>query len=283
METYGKHEHNLLWRYKWALTRLPCFPQVSLQQIEDALADFRSRILKAALSERTHLYFRWKTSLVLGDIEAAKTGRAAYARLKRDSLSDCLACEVDSDIEFSARIENWEECLEKSAGIIAGKLKCKEVPHRTFPVVAKAFAHMGDAEKARHYIKESTALTAGNPEFIEATSHMMEAAALIGDYAAGIRLFETRLHWATENYDIHKRFLFDVACSFLLSRAIRQNGDFALRLPDALIESMELPGNQAGAIVDWLDSKSRPLAAAFDKRNGNTYWTDYRAGMLEKS
>lgn len=281
VERHGNYLHSLLWRYKYILSRVTNFPQITKSQIDEALADFAQRVARGGFSERTARYYRWKSGFELGDPDEVKTQYTAYERLRRDSLSDCHACEINSDAEYAMFFEDWNELLEITAPIIAGKMRCAEVPHITYPLVALAHANLGRMEEAVRCSKEAMTLTASNPaNFLESAGTLLKASAIAGDYSGGVRIFETYLPWILQTHDVLRRMTFYIAGAFLLSRAVKEKGGFALKISEGLIEKNALPGTGAGAMIEWMNAQSGPAAEAFDKRNGNSYWSDYRARLL---
>ncbi len=276
---FQDQDWSILWRFKWMLPKLASFPNVARGQIESALEDFLRRTREAGYTDRSYHYMRFILAQRMGEFDEAVHRREQWALFSRDRLSDCLACETNNVVEFSVEAKRWGEALEQAAPIIAGRQTCAEVPHATLGPIAKAAANLGQLENARTWIKRGIRMTAGNLAFLNTTASMVDALAALGDYEAGLRLFEKRLRWAIESRDNRDRLLYFIAGLALLDRALRSEGHFRVKIPEEIRNGAHLPDNDAESVRAWLELEARKLGHAFDQRNGNGYWQ----GEIEKA
>ncbi len=90
----------LLWRFKWVVSTLPQFPQMSKATIDRMLEDMERRFIAAGSSMQPVWHKRRSVEMMMGNVEAAAIAHKNSIRLARNYLSDCHACEIDSLVEY---------------------------------------------------------------------------------------------------------------------------------------------------------------------------------------
>ena len=130
-ETGGYPElSTILWDYKWLLGAASDFYQVTRQQLEMISQDMMKRYRKAGYSLRAPYE-------QLADFyqEIDETLSANYYKKflleKRDSMSDCLACERGEEVCYLLRSDEPEKALMKAQPLIEKRMTCTVEPIST--------------------------------------------------------------------------------------------------------------------------------------------------------
>jgi tetratricopeptide (TPR) repeat protein len=276
---FANRENPLLWRYKYVIQSLPEFPQISREQMRTAVADFQERLKRGGHSGRTGLYLANKIALGCGDTAAVRELSATWPDLKRDSVSDCHACETDTDVHNRCLIGQHQECLDRAEPLLKGQLRCAEVPHITLPHVAHAYFHLGKMKQAKEAALEALRLTGTNADLVGARARVLELYVLMREWSAGLNLLERDLPLLERSESGLDKFRFKLAAVALLEHVLRADPAAALHLSDAFLKKNNLPGPSAQALFEWLTLAVEKLIGTFDTRNGNTYFHD-RLQML---
>jgi len=269
----------LLWRYKYVVHSLPEFPQISRDQMRISIGDMQQRLKRGGYSARTGLYLENKIALLCGDTAAARELTSSWPDLKRDDISDCHACEIDTDVHIRCFIGEYQECLDRAEPLLNGKLACTEVPHITLPHVAQAYFRLGNAKKAKETAAEALRLAGAHPNLLPARARVLELYVMMRQWSAGLTLLERELPSLERAESALDKMRFKLAAAALLEHVLRADPGAALHLSDAFIKENNLPNPRAQALFEWLSPDVTKSIAAFDTRNGNTYFHD-RLQML---
>ena len=270
----------LLWKQKWVVGRLDEFPHIGRRQIEDALEDAARCFEKAGAGERAVLKLRYQAARDMGDADRAATLWAHWRQTPRDHLTDCLACELDDELDHHLDQGEYEEVVRKARPLLEGRYGCAEVPHQTLGSVLYPLFKLSRLEQARDSHLRGYALVRGNRDFLATVGEHLEFLALTGNVARGLKLFERHLPWALTHASHRDRFTFYTAALALMERALVEGHErerlalpraFPLYSPEGAYETRVLRG--------WLAVQSEAIAARFDARNG----TDRFRRLLERT
>jgi hypothetical protein len=266
-------EGALLWKYKWVMDELPVFPQVSRRQIDEAFADMQRRYERAGSTLHAVHQMRRDTAVLMGDREAADRAHAQLARVRRDSLSNCQACVADAAVEYLALRGEDEAAVKNAEVVFSGRLRCAEVPQRTYALVLEPLLRLGRARQAEARYQAGYPLIADNPKFLRHVGLHLLYLARTDNLPRGVRLLERHLGDALTTASPWWQFEFFRAARVLLGRlrdaghdrlALRLPADFELHRPDGHYDTAALAG--------WFDPRLADLADRFDTRNGNDHF-----------
>lgn len=118
----------LLWKYKWIIDEVYSNPDVSLEQTEDILADFKRRIEEHGYGLRAYYTKRLHEALDQKDIEKTQEYLALVNDIPRDHLSDCQACEMDTEVMTLLNGGNFHAGYEKAQPLLSKQYTCAHVP-----------------------------------------------------------------------------------------------------------------------------------------------------------
>jgi hypothetical protein len=269
---------DLLWKQKWVVGNVVEFPHISRAQIEESLADMARRFEEAGSTLHAVHQARREILADMGDFTGAADATAKLSATKRDWLADCRACVCDVTTGQLADLGRDADALAEAAPILTGRIKCTHVPHRTYAKLLLPLVRLGRGEEAREYHESGSRLIGDNPEFLSAAARHVEYLAVTGELDEGIELIEVHLPNAIATPSVLNRLKFFGAAWFLLVLLAEQGEkDVRLRLP------LNFPFFQAGGVyeiadlAEWLRKEIKIMAAQFDQRNGNDYYTRWSA------
>src|SRR5205085_9358405 len=100
-----------------------------------------------------------------GRLDEARKWYGAWSAAERDSMSDCLACDQNVQVEYLVELGEDENALQRAEPILSGRMRCAEIPQVTLGTVLLPLVRLGRIEEAaRHHLKGAR-LVARNPEF----------------------------------------------------------------------------------------------------------------------
>lgn len=276
------NEWNVLWHYKWAIARLPDFPDISRQRISDALEDMSTRFERYGCGQRAVLKLRYRIAWHLGDRAQALAYYDEWQRAPRDSLTDCPACERDDEVLCLLRNDQPEAALLRAEPILSGWLSCKDVPRSTYEVLLFPTLEMGRLEDSANFYRKARRLLKVNGGHIAFASELIEFTSVTDNFERARRIVDRFLPLALVSPDPRVRFDFHRAMRIYLARAAQ------LELPTV---KLPLPKTQPGYRPDrvypladatsWNETKLDDLVSAFNKRNGNEYFSGLKVDRDE--
>jgi hypothetical protein len=268
----------LLWKYKWVVCNVVEFPHISRAQIESMLADMARRFEEAGSTLHGVHQARREILADMGDFAGADEATARLAATKRDWLSDCRACVCDVNAGQHAAQERDADALADAAPILAGRMKCSEVPHRTYSQLLLPLVRLGRLEEAREYHEIGFDLIGENPEFVAAAASHLEFLAMTGELDDGLEALQSHLPNALSTPSDLNRLRF-YGAAWLLMVMLAEDGQRTLRLKlPASFALFDANGvYETASLQEWLRKEIKKLAAQFDARNGNEYYTRWAA------
>jgi hypothetical protein len=270
-----QRQYQVLWRYKWAISRMVGFPQFGLDQIKETFDDMRRRYEAAGASLNAVYNQEADLGVEMGDRSRAARGYAQMDRTPRDMLSDCAACVQDGRIDYQQLLGQPEQAVAAAEPILVGQMKCATVPQRTYAKLLRPLFELGRLEEAMAYHRKGYPLTANNPGLLGSAIRHIEFTVLTDNLSRAVRLAEKHLPVAVADPDPLGRLRAYTAFRFLFD-VLRDSGKAAIkfRLPPGLSLKAETGTVPTADLFAWFDQEARQLAAAFDARNGNRYRTD---------
>jgi hypothetical protein len=263
-------EYDLLWEYKWVTDSLAAFPQITRGQIDDALTDMARRYERCGLGLQPVHKLRCLLALDMQDLAEARAHYRAWKRAGRDGGSDCLACEHNHEVKYFLATGQDDKALQTAGPILAGPLRCAEIPHATLSLVLFPLLRQGRPGEAMAHHHRGYRLVAGNRKFVGEAGKHLTFLALTDNLARAVKLFEKHLAWAVETRDLLLRFDFYLAARFLLERVAEAGeGALKLRLPASFPAHQEGGRYEVAALAAWFEAALGELAGRFDARNGN--------------
>lgn len=265
--------YNLMWQYKWIVPSLPEFPTISREQILRMVDDFASRTDRLGWGTRTVEYLRWKVAFDMGDFDVAADCYKSWKKLKRDQNSDCHACETDAVVEFLIIMGQDEDALQAAQPIFNGSLGCAEVPEVTHGIIITPLLRLGRVEEAGEHFQSGYRKVSRNPEFLETVGRFMIYLIRADRLNDAARLFRKHLSWSLASREGLAKFRFDTAAALFLERLAESRKKFKAQLPESFPGYQESGQYITADLAAELRRGASDLAAQFDRRNGNDYYS----------
>jgi len=278
----GADEHSLLWKYKWVINTLWEFPSIAATQIEAAFDDFQARLERGGYSLRTLHYFRWKYAHHQGNWAEAESERTVWQRSSDDSMGDCSACEAHFLTDYLAAQKRDTEALEAARLILSGRQRCAEVPHVTYGVLLEPMLRLGQLEDACEAHLRGYRMVRDNPEFLATVGEHLAFLAYTHNTGPALALLERHLSWALETANLQARFEFYRSTLPLWNR-LRDTGELEVKFRAPSGFTLEAEGGvyALDALEGWFGAQLEHLAARFDARNENGYFSSRLKADLE--
>jgi hypothetical protein len=212
--------HTYVWRLKWLVGKLFSFPEISLARITESEALYENALLEAGGGHRTALYMRWKNAYSTGRLAEANTLREAFTALRRDSHSDCHACEINSLVSEAVHQGDFTRAVETAEPILSGRMRCAEVPHATYGTMLLPELLAGQQDAAARHHRKGYSLVRSNIGLLDVVGNHLAYLAATGDTARGLRLLKVHVSWLGQNFDPRNQLSFLTGMAALLEAMV---------------------------------------------------------------
>lgn len=272
----ASHAHTYVWRIKWLVGKLDCFPEVPMSRITECEDLYENALIEAGGSQRTAIYMRWQNAFGTGRFKEAAIFRESFLDLRRDSHSDCHACEINALVREAIDIGDYPLAKETAEPILSKRMKCAEVPHATLATLVLPELIHGSPDTAAIHHRKGYSLIRSNVGFLDGIGGHFGYLAAIGDSARALRLLKVHSSWLKQNYN--PRHHLDFLCGMtavleLLAESKSRKRPLKIDLPVKWIETLGEGPVPVTSLVTMANEEALILAAAFDQRNGNSWMT----------
>ncbi len=260
---------NLLWQYKWVLGSLTGFPEITREQIARSLDDFEERVRRAGYGPHPVLQLRWKCARALGDPTGAL--RQEYRALRPNALSNCRACDLNSEVAYHAELEADEDALREAGPILSGDLTCACVPHATLASLLLPMLRMNRPEEAARAHRKGYRLIRRNyRNFLDSIGDHLLFLVATDNLPRALRIFERTLPGALATRDPGAQMYFFNASRILLRRVEALGTErVVLRLNSDTPFFSESGVYAPAALRAWFEAGYDRRAREFQRRDGN--------------
>ncbi|WP_239256288.1 tetratricopeptide repeat protein [Listeria ilorinensis] len=235
-------EYNLLWQYKWIGESIASFEEVSKEQIQALQEDMKAKYLASSYSLAPYYKVKTLTAMHMGDREEALHHFKEWQATPTDFMNDCPACEAHEMAHYYWFVGDYEKALKAAKPILNGRMSCAEVPHLTYGLMALTYLELGEKEKAEECLDKGLPLVQQNMDLLDALAQLIEYLIRTDRHEQALEVFENHREMALNTEG-------SLVGLYLLSAIYPITTDTALK------------------------EKTRELAAKFDRRNGNDYYT----------
>ena len=272
LNAYEEHpdwfdENDFLWQYKWILATMYNNPDVSLEQIESILEDFKTRLERNGYGLRAYYDRLYTETLSIGNYEKAKELLDLRNAAPDDGMGNCAACTLDYELDYYMETGQIDEALTRAQPLIDKLVSCALVPARTFCALAYHAEKAGKPDVAADLFERADA----DMSIIENDENLTSAGGMLIAYLAN------------KNEEKTKHYL-ELCIPWTLEADSFSQYDFAAYMLEALNKwkgadpiILNLPleyelYNDAGeysiqVLKEYYREKAKTLAEAFDKRN----------------
>ncbi|MET9606453.1 tetratricopeptide repeat protein [Streptomyces sp. NPDC006512] len=269
--------HSLFWRFKWVSGQIINSPDVPLSAVTGYLDDMEKRYRIAGYSERAVRQSEYFLADAIGDDERAERAMERWRAADRDRMSDCHACETNSQGSYWAGRGEDAKAIGIWEPVLNGGQTCMEEPHRVLARSLRPLLRLGRADDARSHHLRGYRMARGKEGLLRAIGQHIEFCALTGNEARGVEILA--------EHATHLRALADVRTQMdfyggvlVLLRRLSELGHGADRT---------VPYDGSARTVDELHGMLRAealhIAERFDVRNGTTRVSERFLARIEQA
>ena len=268
-DEFGAWEQRALtWFHKWVLIATHHFPQIPLERVRDLHADYARRVQALGMGAGTVPYFRMCLAIHRGDHEDARVAFNLWQFARRDSLSDCPACEAQAIADYHEFLGDDEGCVAQVQRMIDRHMTCSHIPHATHGMVLPALLRLGRWDDARRHHEHGQSMVAGDPDHLTPQARHLEYLS-VTDLDAAVEWYARHVGWAERTSELDDRLDFHLAGALLFQELERAgHTQVSLALPQ------DVPGHRPDGLYDvrgrhtYHAAQAGDLARRFDERNG---------------
>lgn len=264
--SFGSYEvHNLYWRFKWAAGRIVESPEIPLATVDRWLTDMERRYRLAGYSERAVRQAEFHLADAIGDEDRMDRAMAGWAAAERDGMSDCHACEINTQGWYRARKGDDARAVEIWEPVLSGGKSCMEEPHRVLAHSLLPLVRLGRAAEARSHHLRGYRMTRGKDSLLRSVGEHIEFCALTGNESRGLEILAEHADHLGPLADVESQMEFTGGILVLLRRLVDLgHGD----LPAAPYQGTP---RTVGELHGLLHTEAFGIAARFDARNGSAH------------
>ncbi len=268
-------QHSLMWAFKWILEDVVDFYQVSSEKIEEYFEEFRRRCEEYGFSLRTY-YMKKMNFYYYIDVEKTKQCHKRFRSLERDRLSDCAACELNSDICMELRCGSEKKSMEMIADMLRRGVSCAAVPEETFGECVKHFTQTGNIAEAEYYAEMMMPMIKGNERtFLKEISNVLLLRALTSPNEA-YDIFKRSINIFLESRNPDMRFRFANAAAVFFNAVMDgEHEKIVMKLPHSFPLYNDENEYELEKMRDYFADIAKEIADKFDERNGSSWYNDY--------
>ncbi|AXE27118.1 tetratricopeptide repeat protein [Streptomyces globosus] len=187
--SFGRWDvHTLFWQFKWIGTAIGDSPEIPLDSARGWLEEMERRYRLAGYSERPVREAEMWLADATGDDERADRAMRAWLAAERDAMSDCHACELNSQGQYAALRGDDARALELWQPVLTGGLTCAEEPHRVLAASLLPLLRLGRLDEARRNHIRGYRLARGNESLLPSVGRHIEFCALSGNESRGLEI-----------------------------------------------------------------------------------------------
>jgi hypothetical protein len=270
----------ILWEFRWVVSSLCTFPEVSKEKISEMLGEMGRRYVQAGTSPRSFLLMWRKMAVDMGDAKLAADTDLAFRHSPVDWMTDGLPTEQGFEITFRLFRNESDKALKAATPFLTRQIRSDHFEGQACAEVLLPMLKQGRAAEAMVYHHRGYKLRGKNVRHLDSVAMHIRFLALTDNLGRAVRLFEKHLPDALRTSNVFNRMRFLIDTVPLLDR-LRKAGQARarLRVPSEcpLAGAGECP--TVPAVRRWMKETAGQLAAAFDTRNGNDYYTNRLAAV----
>ncbi|MEU6893226.1 tetratricopeptide repeat protein [Streptomyces sp. NPDC046557] len=268
--------HSLFWQFKWVATAINNSPDIPLESAAGWLDDMERRYRIAGYSERPVREAEMWLADVTGDDERAERAFDAWRGAERDGMSDCHACEDNSQGQYAALRGDDAQALDAWKPVLEGQRLCAEEPHRVLAASLLPLLRLGRFDEARSHHLRGYRLVRGNESLLPSVGKHIEFCALTGNESRGLEILAEHAPHMGPPANDRDQLVFHGGVLVLLRR-LRELGHG---------QSPAVPYNgvphSVSELYDTLLAGALDSARRFDVRNGTTRISDRFLARIER-
>ncbi|MGI8980235.1 MAG: hypothetical protein ACR2FY_13500 [Pirellulaceae bacterium] len=268
-------EHGLLWEYNyWILNTITDFPNIPLEKIRALQDDLENRLRRGGYGLKSYYDLRINNAKDMGCLAERDKFNKLWRQAKDDKISDCRACKQDRWVNVYLDERNYPKVIDAARPILSGNVACDRVPHDTYGSLIEAYWALRKKGKAEEMFCRGYRLVGGDRNCPLIISRLLNYLVRICDIRRGLNLIERHLPCvASLNNSDARACFFSRIANFFERLAIDRPQSRKVRIPRVLPIHNDEGHYTPAALAAWFREESEKIAALFDVRNGNNYFS----------
>ena len=264
--------NEILWEYRWVVSELPNFPDVSRDKIEAMMAEMENRYRAAGSQLRAFHLMKMFTYAKMGDFAAAEKSRKSFEPAPRDWLSDSPRLEQNFLVFYHAARGEYETAFSLSEGVLSGEIDDpgffgQDSAELLIPLLEKGRVHEAIRVQQKGYPH-----IAEHSSWLWNIAQHIEFLARIDDYDNALSIVKAHLAFAIKTPRMIYRFFF-LRSLWILGERLNHHADTALLEKfDHLLRKQPTFKVAKRTLVTTLWDEITQLSERFDRRNGNEFF-----------
>lgn len=264
----------ILWEFRWVVSSLCTFPEVTLAKIEEMKAEMARRYQQFGASPRSFWLMCRKMAVDMGDARGAAAASACFQRSPTDWFSDGQPTELGFEITYRLFRNEPAKALAAAEPFLTRRIESEHFEGQACADVLLPMLKDGRAGEAMAYHHRGYKLRAKNVRHLDSIARHIAFLALTDNLGRAVRLFEKHLPDAVQTSNLFNRMRFLIDTLPLLDRLQRAGKEKTrIRVPPESPMADDKGRAAVPAVREWMHTTAGELAAAFDARNGNDYYT----------
>jgi hypothetical protein len=270
--------HRILWEFRWVVSSLATFPEIRLAKIEEMTAEMARRYQMLGVSPRSFALMLRKMAIDMGDLKRANEAHEMLRRCPEDFLSDGPVTERGFDISFRLFRREYARAITAATPFLDRSLRSEHFEGQACADVLFPLVRANRAAEAMMYHRRGYRLRGANARHLDSIGKHISFLALTDNSDKAVRLFDKHFSAAVQTTNDFTRLKFYLELLTLFDRLVKSN-----------IETIKLAisgGSTASVMSDargrvsvrelhhWLLEQTKSLAERFDRRNGNTHYSN---------
>ncbi|MFJ4775140.1 tetratricopeptide repeat protein [Streptomyces sp. NPDC088762] len=256
--------HSLFWQFKWVTTAISDSPGIPLESATGWLDEMERRYRLAGYSERPVREAELWLADAMGDDERADRAFERWLAAERDDMSDCRACELNSQGQYAVLRGNDARALELWTPVLAGEKTCAEEPHRVLATSLLPLLRLGRADEARSHHLRGYRMARGNESLLPSIGKHIEFCALTGNESRGLEILADHAAHVAPLANVDDQLAFHGGILVLLRRLAELGHGGSPAVP------YEGTPRTVSELYEVLYAAALDIARQFDARNGTT-------------
>jgi hypothetical protein len=276
LDTYDRHpelcdENTFLREYKWMVHAAMRNADVSVEQFESILDDYKKRLLRNNCTLHSYYTAKVRMAFQRNRLDEAKEYLDLRESEKRDDLSSCEACELHDLVEYNFFAGHVGEAISIGFDLFSGKTKCNDVPFQTICIAINVLDKYGFDDSADRLFLVADMIIKKLPIDMSNIGYIGNVIYYLTRRSKNTawELFERFVRWSVNCEDYYNYKFSSGALSLFKgsgTRSLNVSAAIPWYKPSGVYELPEL--------YAYYKDQAATLAAKFDARNGNTNFTE---------
>ena len=278
----GKMEYFIiLWYYKWTIDKIASFSSISRERILSIAKDMEERFIANGESLKpVHKCLRGIYQ-ELGEPDIANEFSLKAETGEWTMLEDCTACQINSNVSYEAWKGNHKMAIEIAEDLLSGKHTCESVPSSTYSTVLKCYCYLNKMEKGVDICTKALTAYGKDKSYLSNYGDVLKYLAITKNFVEAKEAFINQIDIALNNKCDRLVLSFYIGVLIYFHSLVNENKT-ELTLPSTIKLPVQHQDNtyQVIDLRNFFDKEVDRITEAFNKRNGNTYYSSFKSDAL---